>query len=103
MLDLGRHGLGRLWPDIDAAHPLDCGRAGVICPPTRTISCPLSLCATIVGRLTFGGNTIETGTSTYRRAKRQLGGAKSSRAISNGRCNTHGEIGLTQPPLARLS
>ena len=52
---------------------------GVIFPPTRRIPCPLSLCATIVDRLTFGGNIIETGTSNYRRAERQPGGAKSSR------------------------
>ena len=28
-LDLGRHGLEWLWPEIDLAHPLDDGRAGV--------------------------------------------------------------------------
>ena len=27
-LDLGRHGLEWLWPEIDLAHPLDDGRAG---------------------------------------------------------------------------
>ena len=54
-------------------------QSGVICPPTRRIPCPLSLCAAIDDRLTFGGNIIETGTSNYRRAKRQPDGAKSSR------------------------
>lgn len=29
-LDLGRHGLEWLWPDVDAAHPIDGGRAGVM-------------------------------------------------------------------------
>ena len=29
-LDLGRHGLNWLWPEIDLAHPLDDGRAGVL-------------------------------------------------------------------------
>src|SRR5687767_13685279 len=29
-LDLERHGLTWLWPDIDLAHPLDDGRAGVL-------------------------------------------------------------------------
>src|SRR5215207_2184574 len=29
-LDLGRHGLEWLWPEVDAAHPLDGGRAGVL-------------------------------------------------------------------------
>jgi phytoene dehydrogenase-like protein len=29
-LDLGRHGLRWLWPDVDLAHPLDDGRAGVL-------------------------------------------------------------------------
>lgn len=52
---------------------------GVISPPTRRIPCPLSLCATIGDRLTFGPNIIETGTSNYRRAKQQPGEAKSSR------------------------
>ncbi len=28
-LDLGRHGLRWLWPDVDLAHPLDDGRAGL--------------------------------------------------------------------------
>ena len=55
---------------------------GVICPPTGRLPCPLSLCAAIVDRLTFGGNIIETGTSSYRlahaRAQRPPGGDKSS-------------------------
>jgi phytoene dehydrogenase-like protein len=29
-LDLGRHGLEWLWPEVDAVHPLDGGRAGVM-------------------------------------------------------------------------
>ena len=29
-LDLGRHGLEWLWPEVDAAHPIDGGRAGVM-------------------------------------------------------------------------
>ena len=29
-LDLGRHGLEWLWPEVDAAHPLDGGRAGIL-------------------------------------------------------------------------
>ncbi|MGA8988468.1 phytoene desaturase family protein [Aeromicrobium sp.] len=29
-LDLGRHGLEWLWPEVDAVHPLDGGRAGVL-------------------------------------------------------------------------
>ena len=29
-LDLGRHGLEWCWPEIDLAHPLDTGRAGVL-------------------------------------------------------------------------
>lgn len=29
-LDLGRHGLEWMWPEVDAAHPLDGGRAGVL-------------------------------------------------------------------------
>jgi phytoene dehydrogenase-like protein len=29
-LDLGRHGLEWLWPEVDLAHPLDGGRAGVM-------------------------------------------------------------------------
>jgi phytoene dehydrogenase-like protein len=29
-LDLGRHGLEWLWPEVDAVHPLDDGRAGVL-------------------------------------------------------------------------
>ena len=28
-LDLGRHGLRWLWPEVDLAHPLDDGRAGL--------------------------------------------------------------------------
>ncbi len=30
-LDLERHGLEWLWPEVDAAHPIDGGRAGVMC------------------------------------------------------------------------
>jgi DNA replication protein DnaC len=49
---------------------------------TKTFTDP-RLCAAIVDRLTFGGNIIETGTSSYRlahaRAQRQPGGANSSR------------------------
>src|SRR4051794_26620222 len=29
-LDLGRHGLEWLWPEVDAVHPIDGGRAGVM-------------------------------------------------------------------------
>ncbi len=29
-LDLGRHGLQWLWPEVDAVHPIDGGRAGVM-------------------------------------------------------------------------
>lgn len=29
-LDLGRHGLEWLWPEVDAVHPIDGGRAGVL-------------------------------------------------------------------------
>lgn len=35
---------------------------------TKTFTDP-RLCAVIVGRLTFGGNIIETGTESYRLAK----------------------------------
>ena len=49
---------------------------------TKTFTDP-RLCAAIVDRLTFGGNIIETGTSSYRlahaRAQRAAGGAKSDR------------------------
>ena len=49
---------------------------------TKTFTDP-RLCAAIVDRLTFGGNIIETGTSSYRlahaRAQRSAGGAKSAR------------------------
>ena len=49
---------------------------------TKTFTDP-RLCAAIVDRLTFGGNIIETGTSSYRlahaRTQRQHGGASSSR------------------------
>jgi len=49
---------------------------------TKTFTDP-RLCAAIVDRLTFGGNIIETGTSSYRlahaRSQRQPGGASSSR------------------------
>ena len=49
---------------------------------TKTFTDP-RLCAAIVDRLTFGGNIIETGTSSYRlahaRTKRKTGGATSSR------------------------
>jgi DNA replication protein DnaC len=49
---------------------------------TKTFTDP-RLCAAIVDRLTFGGNIIETGTSSYRlahaRAQRQSGGATSDR------------------------
>jgi DNA replication protein DnaC len=49
---------------------------------TKTFTDP-RLCAAIVDRLTFGGNIIETGTSSYRlahaRTQRQQGGANSSR------------------------
>ena len=49
---------------------------------TKTFTDP-RLCAAIVDRLTFGGNIIETGTSSYRlahaRRQRQQGGATSSR------------------------
>jgi len=49
---------------------------------TKTFTDP-RLCAAIVDRLTFGGNIIETGTSSYRlahaRAQRATGGAKSGR------------------------
>ena len=49
---------------------------------TKTFTDP-RLCAAIVDRLTFGGNIIETGTSSYRlahaRTQRQQGGATSSR------------------------
>ena len=49
---------------------------------TKTFTDP-RLCAAIVDRLTFGGNIIETGSSSYRlahaRARRQAGGANSSR------------------------
>jgi DNA replication protein DnaC len=49
---------------------------------TKTFTDP-RLCAAIVDRLTFGGNIIETGTSSYRlahaRAQRHPGGANSSR------------------------
>src|SRR5215207_5175710 len=29
-LDLARHGLEWLWPEVDAVHPIDGGRAGVL-------------------------------------------------------------------------
>src|SRR5207237_9615293 len=49
---------------------------------TKTFTDP-RLCAAIVDRLTFGGNIIETGTSSYRlahaRSQRHQGGATSSR------------------------
>src|SRR4051794_37602478 len=49
---------------------------------TKTFTDP-RLCAAIVDRLTFGGNIIETGTSSYRlahaRAQRHPGGTNSSR------------------------
>lgn len=49
---------------------------------TKTFTDP-RLCAAIVDRLTFGGNIIETGTSSYRlahaRAQRTPGGANSDR------------------------
>ena len=49
---------------------------------TKTFTDP-RLCAAIVDRLTFGGNIIETGTSSYRlahaRTQRTTGGAKSDR------------------------
>ncbi len=49
---------------------------------TKTFTDP-RLCAAIVDRLTFGGNILETGTSSYRlahaRAQRATSGAKSSR------------------------
>ena len=49
---------------------------------TKTFTDP-RLCAAIVDRLTFGGNIIETGSSSYRlahaRARRQPGGANSDR------------------------
>lgn len=49
---------------------------------TKTFTDP-RLCAAIVDRLTFGGNIIETGSSSYRlahaRARRQAGGANSDR------------------------
>ena len=58
---------------------------------TKTFTDP-RLCAAIVDRLTFGGNIIETGTSSYRlahaRTQRQHGGASSSRADSSERRNT---------------
>ncbi|MFH8411081.1 hypothetical protein ACH4FX_40880 [Streptomyces sp. NPDC018019] len=42
-------------------------------PPTKTFTDP-RLCAAIVGRLTFGGDTSDTGTDPYRLAStRQLG------------------------------
>ena len=49
---------------------------------TKTFTDP-RLCAAIVDRLTFGGNIIETGSSSYRlahaRTQRQQGGATSNR------------------------
>ena len=49
---------------------------------TKTFTDP-RLCAAIVDRLTFGGNIIETGSSSYRlahaRSQRKPGGATSSR------------------------
>jgi len=49
---------------------------------TKTFTDP-RLCAAIVDRLTFGGNIIETGTSSYRlthaRSQRHQRGATSSR------------------------
>ncbi len=49
---------------------------------TNTFTDP-RLCAAIVDRLTFGGNIIETGSSSYRlahaRARRAAGGARSDR------------------------
>ena len=49
---------------------------------TKTFTDP-RLCAAIVDRLTFGGNIIETGSSSYRlahaRARRHAGGANSDR------------------------
>jgi hypothetical protein len=66
----------------------------IICPRTGRMPCPLSRegCAAIVDRLTFGGNIIETGTSSCRlaRAQRQPGWAISNRAVT-----PRGDAGVT--------
>jgi len=54
--------------DRDAGSHLQLGLARGFAKWTKTFTDP-RLCAAIVDRLTFGGNIIETGTSSYRLAQ----------------------------------
>jgi phytoene dehydrogenase-like protein len=55
-LDLGSHGLDWLWPEIDMAHPLDNGRAGVVHRSLPRTAAGLGEDALVWGRL-FGRPT----------------------------------------------